>query len=134
VQYTLAADRENPEVAERAVAYHPAVLRLIARTVTAAHSAGITADVCGEAAGDRQTLPLLVGLGVDELSVSPARLAATRRMIRELSFQRARAAAATALAARSPAEAAAAAADAFSSPAEPLGEGLDQRRDRVERR
>ena len=133
VQYTLAADRENPEVAERAVAYHPAVLRLIARTVTAAHSAGIPADVCGEAAGDRQTLPLLVGLGVDELSVSPARLAATRRMIRELSFQRARAAAATALAARTPAEAAAAAADAFSSPAEPLGEGLDQRRDRVER-
>src|SRR5205807_10504163 len=73
VQYTLAADRQNPYVAERAVAYHPAVIRLIARTVTAAHSAGIAADVCGEAAGDRQTLPLLVGLGVDELSVSPAR-------------------------------------------------------------
>ena len=57
------------------MAYHPAVLRLIARAVTAAHSAGIPVDVCGEAAGDPETLPLLVGLGVDELSVSPARLA-----------------------------------------------------------
>jgi phosphoenolpyruvate-protein phosphotransferase len=134
VQYTLAADRENAGVAERAVAYHPAVLRLVARSVTAAHSVGIPCDVCGEAAGDRQTLPLFVGLGVDELSVSPARLAPTRRMIRELSFQRARAAAATALAAATPAEAAAAAADALSGPAEPLGERFDQRRDRVERR
>jgi phosphoenolpyruvate-protein kinase (PTS system EI component) len=101
--------------------------------VTAAHSAGIPADVCGEAAGDPQTLPLLIGLGVDELSVSPARLAATRRMIRELSFQRARAAAATALAAATPAEAAAAAAHALQGPADPLGQRLDQRGDRIER-
>ena len=73
------------------MAYHPAVLRLIARAVTAAHSAGIPVDVCGEAAGDPETLPLLVGLGVDELSVSPARLAATRRMIRGAHAARARA-------------------------------------------
>jgi phosphoenolpyruvate-protein kinase (PTS system EI component) len=83
------------------VAYHPAVLRLIARTVTAAHSAGIPIDVCGEAAGDPETLPLLIGLGVDELSVSPARLAATRRMIRALTVSRARAATADALSAPS---------------------------------
>ncbi len=82
VQYTLAADRQNPDVAERAVAHHPAVVRLVARVVTAAHAAGIPVDVCGEAAGDPQMLPLLVGLGVDELSVSPARIAVTRRMIR----------------------------------------------------
>jgi phosphoenolpyruvate-protein kinase (PTS system EI component) len=56
-------------------------------------------DVCGEAAGDPETLPLLVGLGVDELSVSPARLAATRRMIRSLTLARARAATAAALSA-----------------------------------
>ena len=69
-------------MAARAVAHHPAVIRLIARVVTAGARAGIPVDVCGEAAGDPEMLPLLVGLGVDELSVSPARLAATRRMIR----------------------------------------------------
>jgi phosphoenolpyruvate-protein phosphotransferase len=99
VQYTLATDRQDPSAAARAVAYHPAVLRLIARAVTAAHSAGIPVDVCGEAAGDPETLPLLVGLGVDELSVSPARLASTRRMIRSLTLSRARAATAEALSA-----------------------------------
>jgi phosphoenolpyruvate-protein phosphotransferase len=99
IQYTLATDRQDPAAAVRAVAYHPAVLRLIARAVTAAHSAGIPVDVCGEAAGDPETLPLLVGLGVDELSVSPARLAATRRMIRSLTLARARAATAAALSA-----------------------------------
>ena len=67
--------------------------------MTAAHSAGIPVDVCGEAAGDPETLPLLVGLGVDELSVSPARLASTRRMIRSLTLSRARAATAEALSA-----------------------------------
>ena len=107
VQYTLAADRQNPDVAERAVAHHPAVVRLVARVVTAAHAAGIPVDVCGEAAGDPQMLPLLVGLGVDELSVSPARIAATRRMIRSLSVQRARRAAADALASSTAAEVAA---------------------------
>jgi phosphoenolpyruvate-protein kinase (PTS system EI component) len=98
-QYTLATDRQDPAAAARAVAYHPAVIRLIARAVTAAHSAGIPVDVCGEAAGDPETLPLLVGLGVDELSVSPARLAPTRRMIRALTLSRARAATAEALSA-----------------------------------
>ena len=99
IQYTLATDRQDHVAAARAVAYHPAVLRLIARAVTAAHSAGIPVDVCGEAAGDPETLPLLVGLGVDELSVSPARLAPTRRMIRALTLSRARAATAEALSA-----------------------------------
>jgi phosphoenolpyruvate-protein phosphotransferase len=99
IQYTLATDRQDHAAAARAVAYHPAVLRLIARAVTAAHSAGIPVDVCGEAAGDPETLPLLVGLGVDELSVSPARLAPTRRMIRALTLSRARAATAEALSA-----------------------------------
>ena len=99
VQYTFASDRQDPGAAARAVAHHPAVLRLIARAVTAAHSAGIPVEVCGEAAGDPETLPLLVGLGVDELSVSPARLAVTRRMIRALTVSRARAASADALSA-----------------------------------
>ena len=100
-QYTLAADRQNPGIAG-AVAHHPAVVRLIARTIAAAHSAGILVDVCGEAAGDPELLPLLVALGVDELSVSPARIAQTRRYVRSLSTQRAKAALVDALAARTP--------------------------------
>jgi phosphotransferase system enzyme I (PtsI) len=100
-QYTLAADRQNPGIAGT-VAYHPAVVRLIARTIAAAHSAGILVDVCGEAAGDPELLPLLVALGVDELSVSPARIAQTRRYVRSLSTQRAKAALVDALAARTP--------------------------------
>jgi multiphosphoryl transfer protein len=98
-QYALAADRQNPG-GFRPVAHHPAVLRLIARTIAAAHSAGILVDVCGEAAGDPELLPLLVALGVDELSVSPARIAQTRRYVRSLSTQRAKAALVDALAAR----------------------------------
>jgi multiphosphoryl transfer protein len=131
VQYTLAADRQNPDVAERAVAYHPAVVRLIGRVVAAAHRAGIPVDVCGEAAGDAEVLPLLVGFGVDELSVSPARIAPTRRMIRGLSAQRARAAAAAALSAATAAEVAAHAAGALGE--QPSGERLEQAGDRVER-
>lgn len=100
-QYTLAADRQNPGIAGT-VAYHPAVVRLIARTIAAAHSAGILVDVCGEAAGDPELLPLLVGLGVDEISVSPARIAQTRRYVRSLSTQHAKAALVDALAARTP--------------------------------
>ncbi len=131
VQYTLAADRLNPNVAERAVAYHPSVLRLIARVVTAAHAAGIPADVCGEAAGDPEVLPLLIGLGVDEISVSPARLASTRRLIRAISTQRAKAAVGAALAATTAAGVAAAARSVVDEP--PLLERLEQDGDRVKR-
>ncbi len=107
-QYALAADRQNPG-AFNPVAHHPAVLRLIARTIAAAHSAGILVDVCGEAAGDPELLPLLVALGVDELSVSPARIAQTRRYVRSLSTQRAKVALVEALAARTADEVGAAA-------------------------
>ena len=128
VQYTLAADRQNPHVAERAVAYHPAVIRLIARVIAAARSAGVPVDVCGEAAGDPELLPLLVGMGVDEISVSPARVARTRRMIRSLSVQRARALAAEALSAPTAGAVAALAAAAFDS-----AEAVEQLGDRVQR-
>jgi phosphoenolpyruvate-protein phosphotransferase len=118
VQYTLAADRQNPDVAERAVAYHPAVLRLIGRVVTAAQAVGIPVDVCGEAAGDPELLPLLVGLGVDELSVSPGRLAATRRLVRSLDAGAARVAVHRALGAETAAQVA-----AFALAALPRGGG-----------
>ncbi len=131
VQYTLAADRQNPDVADRAVAHHPAVVRLVARVVVAAHSSGIPVDVCGEAAGDAEMLPLLIGLGVDEISISPARIAPTRRMIRRLSAARARQAAAQAVAAETADEVAAAALAALDPPS---GEVLDQIGDHVESR
>lgn len=127
-QYALAADRQNPGTF-RAVAHHPGVLRLIARTIAAAHSAGILVDVCGEAAGDPELLPLLVALGVDELSVSPARIAQTRRYVRSLHTQRAKAALVDALAARTADEVGAAARGALDGA---LLEGLEEPGDGVE--
>jgi phosphoenolpyruvate-protein kinase (PTS system EI component) len=68
----------------RAVAYHPLVLALIALTVRAAHEAGRSVEVCGEAASDPVAMPLLVGMGVDELSVGAARVAPVREWVRRL--------------------------------------------------
>ena len=70
-QYIMAADRTNPKVAALADAYEPAVLRMIRQTVDAAHNAGITVSVCGQLASDPTAIPILLGLGVDELSVNP---------------------------------------------------------------
>jgi phosphoenolpyruvate-protein phosphotransferase len=81
VQYTLAADRVNPALAELATPLQPAVLRLIDRVVSAARARGRHVAVCGEAAADPEVIPLLVGLGVDELSVTPALLRATRAQV-----------------------------------------------------
>jgi phosphoenolpyruvate-protein kinase (PTS system EI component) len=78
----LGADRFGSGAA---CAHHPRVLRLIDESVSAAHEAGITIEVCGEAASDPLLLPLLVGLGVDELSVGAARVGTVRRWIRRLS-------------------------------------------------
>ena len=85
VQYTLGLDRERP-VASAATAAEPIVLRLVAQVVDAAHAAGKTVEVCGEAAGERAVAALLIGLGVDELSVAPARLDELRETVRLLSF------------------------------------------------
>jgi phosphoenolpyruvate-protein kinase (PTS system EI component) len=67
-------------------AHHPEVLRLIDATVSAAHRAGIVAEVCGEAASDPVMMPLLVGLGVDELSVGAARVAVVREWLAQLEY------------------------------------------------
>jgi phosphoenolpyruvate-protein phosphotransferase len=81
VQYTLAADRVNPALAELATALQPAVLRLIARVVTAARAKGRHVAVCGEAAADPEMIPLLVGLGVDALSVAPGSVETVARQL-----------------------------------------------------
>ncbi|HLF75186.1 MAG TPA: phosphoenolpyruvate--protein phosphotransferase, partial [Anaerolineales bacterium] len=69
-QYTLAMDRGNPALASRQDGLHPAVLRLIAQTIEAAHKHGRRADLCGELGSDPAAIPILLGLGIDELSVS----------------------------------------------------------------
>ena len=81
VQYTLAADRVNPALAELATALQPAVLRLMAGVVTAARAHGRHVAVCGEAAADPEMIPLLVGLGADELSVAPSSVAAVHAQV-----------------------------------------------------
>lgn len=97
-QYTLAMDRQHPVLAHKADALHPAVLRLIAQTVQAAHKAGKWVGVCGEIGADLQAVPILVGLGVDELSVNPKAIAMVKAQIRQLTFTQAQTLAQRALA------------------------------------
>jgi phosphoenolpyruvate-protein phosphotransferase len=84
VQYTLAADRTNAELADLATTLQPSVLRLIDLVVRAARGRGRHVGVCGEAAADPRCTGLLVGLGVDELSVAPGSLAAVRARVATL--------------------------------------------------
>lgn len=88
-QYTLAIDRGHPELSAQADGLHPAVLRLIQMTVAAAHSHGKWVGVCGELASDAVAIPVLVGLGVDELSVSARQIPLVKARLRE--FDRAEA-------------------------------------------
>jgi multiphosphoryl transfer protein len=85
-QYTLAMDRTNPTVATQADGLHPAVLRLIERTVQGAHAAGKWVGVCGELGSDPLAVPILIGLGVDELSVSAPAVPTVKAQIRSLSL------------------------------------------------
>ena len=92
-QYTLAVDRGNETVAELYSALEPGVLRLIAMTARAARQAGIPCGMCGEAAADPRLLPVWLGLGLTELSVSPKAVLPTRRRIAGLRDRDCRAAA-----------------------------------------
>ena len=89
-QYTLAMDRTLPELAAQIDGLHPSVLRLIDMTVEAARGAGKRVGVCGELAADPVAIPILVGLGVDELSVSVPSIPAVKARIRSLDFTRSR--------------------------------------------
>lgn len=82
-QYTLAMDRGNGGLARLSDGLHPSVLRLIKMTVDAAHAKGKWVGLCGELGSDPQALPLLLGLGVDELSVSLKRVPLIKAQIRE---------------------------------------------------
>jgi len=90
-QYTLAADRTNPAVAGMADGLHPAVLRLIRHVTAAVEGTGKWVGVCGELAGDLVAVPVLIGLGVQELSVNPVRVPEVKAAIRRWSLADARA-------------------------------------------
>lgn len=83
-QYTLAMDRGHPELAKQADALHPAVLKLIDMTVQAAHSQKRWVGVCGALAAERIAWPLLLGMGIDELSMPSVVIAEAKAVIRRL--------------------------------------------------
>ncbi len=90
VQYTLAVDRVNDRVAHLYEPTHPAVLRLMKMTIEAGHARGIWVGVCGQMAGDPLMTHLLLGLGIDELSMAPAALPAVKEMIRSVTLVQAK--------------------------------------------
>jgi phosphotransferase system enzyme I (PtsI) len=83
-QYTMAADRGNPAVASLCDAFHPAVLRLIRDVIEASHRVGKWTGVCGELAGEPLAVPLLLGMGLDEFSMSPVMVPVVKALIRQL--------------------------------------------------
>jgi len=96
-QYTLAMDRGHARLAKQADTLEPAVLKLIELTVKGAHQHGKWVGVCGGVASDPVAIPLLLGLGIDELSVSPPSIPAVKAQVRRLSAEACRRAAVTAL-------------------------------------
>ncbi len=86
-QYIMAADRGNARVAGLVNALQPAVLSAIQQVVAAAHNAGIWVGMCGELAGNAQATALLVGLGVDELSMSASAIPQVKQVIRQLNVE-----------------------------------------------
>lgn len=88
-QYTLAADRTNPLVAPLADPLHPAVLRLIRQVIEAGHACGKWVGMCGELAGNPLAVPVLVGLGLDEFSMTASAIPTAKALIRRLSIPQA---------------------------------------------
>jgi len=90
IQYTLAMDRDNERLSHLYEPFEPAVLRSIHHTVEAGHRHGLWVGICGEMAGDPRTAALLVGLGIDELSMSAYDLPRVKAAIRSIRHDRAR--------------------------------------------
>jgi phosphotransferase system enzyme I (PtsI) len=91
IQYSLAVDRGNERVSYLAQSCHPAVLRLLKTSIDAAHAKGIKAAMCGEMAGDPSVTVLLLGLGLDELSMSASAIPQVKQIIRRVSMEECRA-------------------------------------------
>jgi len=90
IQYSLAIDRGNQYVAHLYEPFHPAVLRMIKQTVEAGHAQDIPVSLCGEMAGDVMCVPVLMGLGLDELSMRPAVIPKVKRLLRHSSTKQLR--------------------------------------------
>jgi len=84
IQYTIAAERGNPQIANLYTKNHPAVIRLIKQTIDAAHKNGIFCGMCGEAASNYQYIPLLIGLGLNEFSMNSSSVLQAKKTITEL--------------------------------------------------
>ncbi|WP_226035998.1 phosphoenolpyruvate--protein phosphotransferase [Aquibacillus saliphilus] len=85
IQYTMAADRMNERVSYLYQPYHPAILNLVNNVIEAAHAEGKWAGMCGEMAGDSIAIPILLGLGLDEFSMSATSILPARTQIKDLS-------------------------------------------------
>ncbi len=83
IQYTMASDRMNEQVAYLYQPYHPAILRLVHHVIQASHQAGKWTGMCGEMAADPIAIPLLLGLGLDEFSMSASSILPTRKLVSE---------------------------------------------------
>ncbi len=89
IQYTMAADRMNERVSYLYQPYNPAILRLISNVIDAAHKEGKWAGMCGEMAGDEVAIPILLGLGLDEFSMSATSILRARSQMKKLSKEEA---------------------------------------------
>ena len=86
IQYSFAADRMNQKVAYLYQPYNPSLLRLIKMVIDASHKEGIWTGMCGEMAGDQIAAPILLGLGLDEFSMSASSILQTRHLFSKLSY------------------------------------------------
>ena len=88
IQYALAIDRVNEQVSYLYEPLHPSILRLLKNIIDSAHKNGITVALCGEMAGENIYLPVLLGLGVDEMSMNPVAILEVKRILRSISYKK----------------------------------------------
>ncbi|WP_026475778.1 phosphoenolpyruvate--protein phosphotransferase [Alkaliphilus transvaalensis] len=87
IQYTCAVDRMNEKIHDLYQPFHPAVLRLIQMVIENGHKEGIWVGMCGESAGDQRLIPIFLGMGLDEFSMSPISILPARKLISSLSYE-----------------------------------------------